>query len=78
MAKPEKSGDAKLQGLSKCMTASYTYDNKALLFLNGIVMLFYNQKWRTGYEKQNSKAIINGLYGCSFICEHANGELGGG
>ena len=31
MAKPEKSGDAKLKGLSRCMTASCTYDNEALL-----------------------------------------------
>ena len=31
MAKSEKSGDAKLKGLSRCMTASCTYDNEALL-----------------------------------------------
>ena len=45
MAKSEKSGDAKLKGLSRCMTASCTYDNEALLFgrneWSWRVMLFY-------------------------------------
>ena len=56
MAKPEKSGDAKLKGLSRCMTASCTYDNEALLL--GInerswrVMLFFivNVGKKEGWE----------------------------